>query len=98
MQIRQGDILLVRTNDQPSGNEVFSVPSGVIATGEATGHAHRVVDGSVKVDGEAMYVIAGSSTSLAHDEHEVITIPEGTYRVRRQREEGDDGATHYVAD
>lgn len=98
MQLRQGDILLVATTDQPDSEEVSTLVGGVIATGEATGHAHRVIHGEVKVDRSAMYVVSDGSTTLVHDEHDTIEIPEGTYRVLRQREEGDQGATHYVAD
>lgn len=96
---RQGDILLIPTTDKPvRGEERSTIPSGVIAVGESTGHAHRIIDGEVQVDRSGMFVIAGGSTQLVHDEHDTIEIPEGTYRVRRQREVGQDGSVHFVAD
>ena len=35
---------------------------------------------------EQMYVSAGSDARLVHDEHGPIDIPEGSYKVVRQRE------------
>lgn len=83
---RQGDILLV-----PLGKRIpeqaLPVDGNVVALGEATGHSHVIEgDGQVlKAWGEVL-VVAGTQTTLTHQEHTDITIPEGTYRVIRQRE------------
>ena len=97
----QGDLLIERVGDiEPSGTLVPVAADGatVLAEGEATGHRHTIWDrvtmfrddalardipgglyvGHVKVDGPA--------ARLEHQEHAAITLPKGTYRIRRQRE------------
>jgi len=71
----------------------------VLARGEVTGHRHAFHGGNVVMfrdDALArdmpseLYVghirVKGESAELRHEEHDTITLPKGTYRVRRQRE------------
>jgi len=71
----------------------------VLARGEVTGHRHAFHGGNVVMfrdDALArdmpseLYVghirVKGESADLRHEEHDTITLPKGTYRVRRQRE------------
>lgn len=89
---RQGDILLIRDDRPMAGERRRPVESGILALGETTGHAHRIVGGGVSEDGWGqMRVSAGPETNLVHEEHGTIRIPEGTYRVVRQRQFGDGG-------
>lgn len=97
----QGDLLIERVADRiASGSEISRSDDGalVLAEGEATGHRHAIFEtvtmfrddglardipdglyiGHVKVDGDAVVV--------RHDEHSPITLPKGTWRVRRQRQ------------
>jgi hypothetical protein len=110
----QGDILLERVEDytgriQPTGRD----PDGavVLARGEVTGHRHAFHgDGVVMFRDDALardmpaelYVghikVRGDGARLVHEEHAAITLPKGTYRVRRQREFDGLEAARVVAD
>jgi len=98
----QGDIVLERVEDgQIRGTIVERDADGavVLARGEVTGHRHAFHGGNVVMfrdDALArdmpseLYVghirVKGESAELRHEEHDTITLPKGTYRVRRQRE------------
>jgi hypothetical protein len=71
----------------------------VLARGEVTGHRHAFYGGNVAMfrdDALArdipaeLYVghirVEDESAELRHEEHDTVTLPRGTYRVRRQRE------------
>lgn len=86
---RQGDLLIVPL---PEAGGILGIPadlkperSNVVQLGEATGHAHRLVGGDVFANGNFLRVANGTA-QLTHDEHDTITLPEGEYLVRRQRE------------
>jgi hypothetical protein len=91
-QIRQGDILLVRTSrpvDGPPAEEA------VLALGEATGHAHRFVGPCRYLDtGAGSWLDAPEGGVLRHEEHRHLDIPPGTYRVVHQREYWPEGARY----
>ncbi len=97
----QGDLLLEQIGDlQPTGTTIASLPTGVtvLAEGEATGHRHAFFeqvtmfrdDGLARDIPSGLYIghvrVEGPSARLQHDEHATVTLPRGTYRVRRQRE------------
>lgn len=97
----QGDLLIERVEDiLPSGALLSAAQDGavVLAEGEISGHRHAIYDRVTmfRDDGLArdipagLYVghvrVNGPSARLMHDEHDAITLPKGTYRVRRQRE------------
>lgn len=83
---RQGDLLIVKIDRAPRSQRRRLVTNGVIQEGEATGHAHRLVNGEAWWDGADQFIASGGTATLTHDEHETITLPEGEYRVLRQRE------------
>lgn len=89
---RQGDILLVRVDETPAGNPVTRDGRGriVLAEGEATGHAHAVLDPEAVLIETAeerfLRVLAEGGVDLTHEEHAAIRLPQGDYRVVRQRE------------
>jgi hypothetical protein len=60
----------------------------VLAEGERTGHAHRVVGGRPRLYEAAgrrfLRVVAGAR--VVHEEHDEIALGPGVYEVRRQRE------------
>jgi hypothetical protein len=99
----QGDLLLERVDDvAPSGTVEQNMEGAalVLLEGEATGHAHAIRervtlfrDDSLARDIPAgLYVghvqIGSAYARVTHEEHGPITLPRGTYRVRRQRELG----------
>ncbi len=97
----QGDILLeVVPEVAPSGQILARDGDGacVLAEGELTGHRHAIHDkvtffrddGLARDVPSGLYVghlrVEGAEARLVHEEHDPITLPPGTYRVRRQRE------------
>lgn len=92
--VRQGDVLIVPIDQVPAN--VTPVPrengAAILAHGEATGHAHRILDESaelVTAEGAAeLYLLVNGdqAVELTHDEHDTIRLDPGAYEVRRQRE------------
>jgi hypothetical protein len=93
-QIRQGDVFLVQVEVSPG--ECVEVPRDgdriVLARGEATGHAHAILDESARLvtvgEAEELFLIVHGNgpVSLVHEEHATLSIDPGMYRVVRQRE------------
>jgi len=100
---RQGDVLIEKVSDEVRhpGNDVQGRPTirqtidnNVLAEGEVTGHAHRVVpniegDQIVRWEdfrGEQWMTIPAGGAVVQHEEHGTIQLTEGTYKTRRQRE------------
>jgi hypothetical protein len=94
--IRQGDVLLVPCDRIPEGavpirrTQRFGRKQGlIIASGEATGHHHRVRSSSARLfqDAGTFYLRAPEAGAvLEHEEHDALELGGGTYRVVRQRE------------
>jgi hypothetical protein len=97
----QGDLLIERVADRaPSGSEISRSGDGalVLAEGEATGHRHAIFesvtmfrdDGLARDIPDGLYIghvkVAGDDAVVQHDEHASITLPKGTWRIRRQRQ------------
>ncbi len=98
MQIRHGDVLLVRV--APAERKGDSTTDRLLAEGEGHNHGH-VIDGDVEVfrNGDdrfhTHYVEVKTEAMLKHvlidrgswtGEHTDIVVPPGTYRVIKQRE------------
>ena len=85
---RQGDILFTRIDALPKG--LKKSKDSIVAYGEVTGHAHRVVEdtGVAVLENEAgeKFVEATEDWKVTHDEHGPIEFKAGTYKVGRQRE------------
>jgi hypothetical protein len=110
----QGDIVIERVDDgRMTGTLVERDPDGavVLARGEATGHRHAFYGGNVVMfrdDALARDLPAGlyvghirvrdERAELRHEEHDTITLPKGTYRIRRQREFDSLEATRVLED
>jgi hypothetical protein len=90
---RQGDIFF-RSCKKPNLAKLKKKSDNVLAFGEVTGHSHSVKShpaGSYEsyVDEKGdIYMFAGDKDiEVGHDEHNVITIPQGEWIcVSRQRE------------
>lgn len=88
---RQGDLLFIRINELPKRTKKRT--SDVILKGEATGHSHRLVGGQILVEywpflrgEERLIMVVPQEAKVVHEEHATIVIPEGFWRVQRQRE------------
>jgi hypothetical protein len=85
---QHGDVLVKRVTEIPPRAR----PTGrrVLAEGEATGHAHRLVaDADVEVyedEGTLFLRVGARGAGLTHEEHGVGVIGEGLYAVDRVRE------------
>jgi len=88
---RQGDVLLVPTNEIPTTLKVTERVT--LALGEVTGHHHSILDGSTvgyaaDAEGLCEYLEVKSSAGgqLTHQEHSTIVLPKGKYKVVKQVE------------
>jgi hypothetical protein len=82
---RQGDVLFTAIPELPEG--LTPRKSQVIVEGEATGHAHRLLEGSVLADAQgALFLEVLAATQVIHQEHHPIDLEPGYYQVTRQRE------------
>lgn len=85
---RHGDILVAVVSEIPSGAR--KLQHLVLAEGELTGHSHRIAgadDAVLYKTGAEMYLrVTARAATLIHQEHGPIELPQGNYRVWRQRE------------
>lgn len=86
---RQGDVSILACKSVPK--QARKVKGGlVLARGEVTGHAHRIVEGKAflyRIAAEILYLrVLSEFAKLYHEEHEDVILPKGDYEVRRQRE------------
>ena len=80
---RQGDLLFVSVSGLP-----FDVKpaSTILAVGETTGHKHQATGQlSVFRDSSGRTFLSGSG-QIVHEEHNPLSLPNGTWELRRQRE------------
>lgn len=95
-QYRHGDLLLEEIDRIP--NDAAKTSHNILAEGEATGHAHRLIGGLlVEKDGQ-LYFRAPEGTHVVHEEHARIDLAPGDYRVVRQREYAPGELPRQVAD
>ncbi|MEU1184668.1 hypothetical protein ABZ464_45070 [Streptomyces sp. NPDC005820] len=95
---RQGDVLIVPVDTAAVPPHVAQAPREardgrgrlVLALGEVTGHAHAVVGPGdlVREPGPfgPLLLHLPQGGRVVHEEHAVIPLPKGWYRVIRQRE------------
>lgn len=86
LMLRQGDVLIVRIDEMPSGTaELPRTKRGlVLAEGEVTGHAHRIPSRSAtlyRTEMDQRYMRVTAPVQLKHEEHKTVTIPPGDYHV-----------------
>jgi hypothetical protein len=89
-QVRQGDVLLVPTEEIPEEASVVPRDGGrvVLAYGEATGHAHAFSTAVATQlrHGDRRYLRLTGRATLEHEEHAPIDVAPGSYEVVIQRE------------
>jgi len=89
-QYRQGDVLIeqiAKTDHRLKRSQTGKI---VLAEGEATGHHHLLECEELESwkDSEEIVVQINDvqGAQVTHEEHSMITLRKGTYRVTRQRE------------
>jgi hypothetical protein len=96
--IRQGDVLIIPSNESAiTGNKL---PHLTLAEGEVTGHRHRISNGEAELferDGVLYLKVLSATAILTHEEHAQVTIPQGNWEIKIQREYAPEG-WRYVAD
>lgn len=92
---RQGDVLIVTTNETiPADAKPEPAEAGrtILAHGEATGHAHAVLERDAVIRSRTTgmtverWLDAHSATPLVHEEHAPFEVPQGTGPIIGQRE------------
>lgn len=93
---RQGDLLFIKTTESPEseGAQLKHGEDRLVVLGSTiTGHDHAIRDGRVYLhvptwrnNANFYVVVPEGGTDLYHPEHNTIPLPEGTYKVIRQRE------------
>jgi len=95
--LRQGDVLLIPASKPTTGKRLDHL---TLAEGEVTGHRHRISQGEAQLyerNGTLYLKVLSPTALLTHEEHHPITIPQGDWQVRIQREYEPQG-WRYVAD
>ncbi len=100
--IRQGDLLIMPLTERIAhwfDHEITlpfwrdptfqKCPDLVLATGQSTGHQHRISQGKADLyqrQGTHYLRVLSAQVVLTHPEHQAVSIPQGLWAVRRQRE------------
>ena len=95
--IRQGDVLIIPSDIAAVGTKL---PHLTLAEGEVTGHRHRISNGEAELfdrDGILYLKVLSPTAILTHEEHAEVTIPQGNWEIKIQREYSPEG-WRYVAD
>jgi hypothetical protein len=102
--IRQGDVILLPVQTIVSATAQLELgqklPDLTLAEGQVTGHKHRISEGEAQLyeKDNTLYLRVFSETALlTHEEHNAISIAQGNWMVRIQREYEPQG-WRYVAD
>jgi len=100
---RQGDVLIERVDSIPPSAR--RLKRQILASGDSTGQRHQIKDGRAArllasdEGGPRMLFleVIAEEVGVVHPEHGEVVLPQGTYRVWRQRE-FDDWGFRTVAD
>lgn len=98
---RHGDVVIVRDTAAPTNG---ADAKGVVADGEATGHAHRVDRAKVlkMVDDLVQRVVVvgklgkGERATLDHEEHTKHPLPSGKFRTGIQQQYSPEGWSRVI--
>jgi len=85
MIYRHGDLCIKSIKAIPEGAK--EVKTNILARGEVTGHAHRLIDGDYTVyEKDGVMHFRSGVTHIDHEEHGVREIAPDTYIVEREQE------------
>lgn len=87
---RQGDVI-IRPLIREIKEELKPKGDLVLAEGEVTGHAHRITQGKVELQVNALLGlmilrVLSDEAVLSHEEHADIILLMGDYEIKQQRE------------
>lgn len=89
MQIRQGDVLLVKVEAPAEKKRALDQNgqplAGLVVLGERTGHAHRL-PARVYDTPAGRVLFLERPTPMTHEEHSTVEVPAGWWHVVHQRE------------
>lgn len=102
---RHGDVLLIRRGECEQLSGRAETAEVVVAEGEATGHAHRVIGvgaaiadmSDERTDGRR-HLMLPRGGAISHEEHALIELPAGVYEVRIQQTMTQPGVWERVRD
>jgi hypothetical protein len=91
---RQGDVFIERIPYLPAKLKPVAREGGrlILAHGKTTGHSHGIstlkcsMFARLDQPGVLFLEVKAAKAEVTHDEHAVIPLPKGAYRVTRQRE------------
>lgn len=89
VQIRQGDVLIVKSRIPKGAKEVQRDNGAVVlAYGEVTGHSHHITDAGATLlehEGRRFLRVDGSAT-IRHQEHDALKVSESESEIIQQCE------------
>jgi hypothetical protein len=94
--LRQGDVLIIPSDTEFTGTKLSHL---TLAEGEVTGHRHRISNGEAELfesEGVLYLKILSPTAILSHEEHAQVTIPQGNWEIRIQREYSPEGLRYVV--
>lgn len=98
MKIRHGDVLIELVENIPEGSALAN-GRRILFEGEVTSHAHRIDVGEIfETKNGELYLRVDELTKVTHEEHKVVVVPKGIYRIRQKRQYTADGGWERVAD
>lgn len=88
---RQGDVVIRRLESSPDTSSFVIKDDLILARGETTFHAHRISQGKVQLQinalmGLMILRVISENAVLSHEEHAEIILPMGDYKINQQRE------------
>lgn len=89
--IRQGDVMLMKTDDLPVADKLREEKSKIMVEGEATGHHHKMQSAQVLMLKKPEGLLVGFAKleepdQIVHQTHGQISLGTGIYKIIRQRE------------
>lgn len=91
---RHGDVLIERIEKLPPKKNLTEQKHLTLAEGEVTGHSHRISEGAGKLfkfDDRMFLKVQSEIATLVHEEHHALTLPQGDYEIKIQREYSPEG-------
>ncbi len=83
--LQQGDVILVKVSEI-KGKKLKHL---CLAKGEVTGHHHTITKGDAELyeyEGTLFLRVKSEEAELTHQEHNIVTIPKGDYKINIVRE------------